>query len=133
MVEIELDLDAEPLGLDVLLVKDVAAKGFDDEGYDDSEREVKDDAAVNSEVDVQSQTEVMSVKVVGLTVTKLVEVATCAVTAASVIVTVARQPFCCPLFWPAGEARDSDDIKHTKTRLRTVNILKARGVKNEWP
>ena len=132
MTEIELDTGAEPLVLVVSLVKDVAADGFDDEGYADSELEVKDDAAVNSEVDVQLQTEVMSVTVDGLTVTKIVEVATCAVTAASVIVTVARQPFCCLLFWPAGEARDDDDIKHTKTRLRMVNILKA-GVKSEWP
>jgi len=69
----------------------------------------------------------MSVTVVGLTVTKRVEVANCEVVAAPVIVTVAGQLFCRLFFSPAGEAQDDDNIEHTKKRLRMMNIFKDWG------
>ena len=120
------------LWLDVLLFEDAAAENVDDEGAEEPELEVEDKAAANSEVDVQLQTEVKTVIVVGLTVTKIVEAAACKVGPAAVMVTVKGQTsrLSC---WPAGEARDDDNIEHTKKRVRMVNILKGCCEKNEWP
>jgi hypothetical protein len=91
-------------GTELLFVEDSAAKEPGDDGNDDGGLDKENGALLKSNVDVQSQSEVVTATVVGLISKYTAWAATSRTPVAAVIVIVAWQTACRLSYSPAGEA-----------------------------